>query len=174
MINSDNRKKLGKNAKPDDLFKDCVGELVNEFLEQWLSKYYFGDQIKTILQLSWMFNFAVRWTEWEYQSIFMYHQLPPKVHKAFYATQEFTDFTLNRLEYFLHHNNPLDNKLYKPQSKVIIRKVFGDAFDDYGKVFSFIKVSPKNYIQELAKKHIVATDGLNLYDINFNKINKNS
>ena len=117
--------------------------------------------------LSWFFNFAVRWTHWEYSSIFFYTQLEPIVHQTFFSTQEFTDWSLNNLDYILGNDKQWEGKLYKPEFKEIIEGALGDSFNNYGKVFSFGKVIPKTF-----NKDVVATDGINLYKADFNKLDK--
>jgi len=154
----------------DEQYENFFTLATNEKLKEWLSHFNFGDQIKTLQQLSWFFNFAVRWTDWETSSIFMYHQLPPKVHKPFFTTQNFTDWSLNNLDYILHKRESWDNKKYKPQFKQVLRKVFKDEFDNYGKGFSFHNITPSDYQNQINEKFIVATDGISLYNINFEKI----
>ena len=161
---------LDNNYNLNDSYKNVIDASLIESTERWLYKYSFGKHIQSIYQLAFLINFAVRWTDWECSSIFIYNQLPPKVHKAFYATQEFTDWVMNNLDYILYKNEPFNDKLYKRQFKKILNKIFGNQFDDYGKALSFFKVMPHDYESELTKKHIVATDGNNFYNFNLNKI----
>jgi len=138
-----------------------------DLLKEWIEKYPFKEDIKTLHHLTWLVNFSVCWMYQETIFMFLYKQLPPSIHKAFFATQEFTDWAINNLDIILSGKPWEGDIYYKPHFKEVIRKVFGNQFDRCSKLES-LNVLWNLDMEKIAQNdNIFATDGQKFYTLDF-------
>lgn len=153
----------------ENFFKEKKYSQLN-IVNEWVSKFPFGDKIKSIRDLAWLFSFSVLWTHLETKHMFTYDKFMPYVHKPFFCTQEFTDWAINNLDEILENNYiwTRDGKNYKLKFKKIISKVFDDKFDNLQKENSSLYIRSRRrdrYIKDKVERDFNAHDAKKYKDI---------